>query len=61
MEILNKDDEIERLVVATGFDFGQQPLKKQIFQFLLNYGAESGHASSLSLSSLRRPVDALLF
>lgn len=30
MEILNKDDEIERLVVATGVDFAQQPLRKQL-------------------------------
>lgn len=35
MEILNKDDEIERLVGATGFDFGQQPLKKQFLMFLI--------------------------
>lgn len=30
MEILNKDDEIERLVVATGVDFAQQPSRKQL-------------------------------
>lgn len=28
MEILNKDDEIERLVVATELDVGQQPWKE---------------------------------
>lgn len=35
MEILNKDDEIERLVVDTGFDFGQQSSKKQLSMFLI--------------------------
>lgn len=30
MEILNKDDEIERLVVAAGVDFAQQPLREQL-------------------------------
>lgn len=29
MEILNKDDEIERLVLATELDVGQQPWKER--------------------------------
>lgn len=76
MEILNKDDEIERLVVTTGFDITDITLQivvQRDAQANLPYEdsvssvgsklwcRESDHVSSLSLSSLRWPVDGLLF
>lgn len=68
MEILNKDDEIERLVVTTGFDITDITLQivvQRDAQADLPYEdsvssvgsklwcRESDHVSSLSLSSLR--------